>query len=336
MDYSQTGRNDYPAMRTLILMLCFFYVARAMAQPAAASATVIQPPTADVSNGPVHARFYLPDAKNGYYRGSRFDWSGVMPVLEYRGHTYCGQWFDTYAPTIHDAIMGPVESFAPLGYETARPGGSFVAIGIGMLTKPDDQPYSPFRYYAIADGGAWVIKRQKAGITFEQTVKDSLYPYIYDKTVTLTKTGFRISHTLHNTGRRAIETTVYDHNLFVLDSQRIGPGFCLKFPWRITGRTEARNIGTIADIGDSAISFIKNPEGKEQVYAVLEGYGAYDIKEHNKTCGVHITCDRPLSRMVFWGSARTATPEPYIQVDVPPGKTFGWTIDYVFYIPTTP
>src|SRR6185295_14647599 len=67
-------------------------------------------PQAEISNGILHARLYLPDAEKGYYRSTRFDWSGVMPSLEYRGHSYCGQWFPQYAPTINDAIMGPVES----------------------------------------------------------------------------------------------------------------------------------------------------------------------------------------------------------------------------------
>lgn len=44
-------------------------------------------PQAEITNELIHARFYLPDAKDGYYRGSRFDWSGVMPELEYQGHT---------------------------------------------------------------------------------------------------------------------------------------------------------------------------------------------------------------------------------------------------------
>ena len=42
-------------------------------------------PQAEISNGIIHATLYLPDAKDGYYRGSRFDWSGVMPALEYKG-----------------------------------------------------------------------------------------------------------------------------------------------------------------------------------------------------------------------------------------------------------
>jgi len=38
-------------------------------------------PKALIANGLIHAVVLLPDAKNGYYRGSRFDWSGVIGCL---------------------------------------------------------------------------------------------------------------------------------------------------------------------------------------------------------------------------------------------------------------
>src|SRR5450759_1808353 len=71
-------------------------------------------PEAEINNGIIHAKLYLPDSRNGYYQGTRFDWSGNMPTLKYNGHEYFGQWFTKYSPEIHDAIMGPVEEFTPL------------------------------------------------------------------------------------------------------------------------------------------------------------------------------------------------------------------------------
>ena len=53
-------------------------------------------PRADISNGILKARLYLPDTKNGYYMATRFDWSGVISSLEYKGHNYFGQWFEKY------------------------------------------------------------------------------------------------------------------------------------------------------------------------------------------------------------------------------------------------
>src|ERR1700712_188937 len=106
------------------------------------STTQTEFPQADITNGIIHARFYLPDAEKGYYRATRFDWSGSMPDLEFKGHTYCSQWFATYDPLVHESIMGPVESFSPLGYEEAEEGGQFVQVGVGTLSKPKDDAYS--------------------------------------------------------------------------------------------------------------------------------------------------------------------------------------------------
>src|ERR1035438_1863877 len=49
-------------------------------------------PQALISNGTVHATLYLPDTEKGYYRATRFDWSGIIPSLRYQGHSYFGQW----------------------------------------------------------------------------------------------------------------------------------------------------------------------------------------------------------------------------------------------------
>ena len=120
-------------------------------------------PSAELSNGVVTAKFYLPDPERGYYRGTRFDWSGQIYSLRTLGHEYFGQWFERYDPKLHDAIMGPVEEFRSgdfaLGYPDAKPGGTFIRIGVGVLRKPaDDAKYENFRTYDIVDPGKWKVK----------------------------------------------------------------------------------------------------------------------------------------------------------------------------------
>jgi hypothetical protein len=295
-------------------------------------------PHAEISNGFIRAGLYLPDTANGYYRGSRFDWSGVMPELEYKGHTYSGQWFEKYAPTIHDAIMGPVESFSPVGYDLAGAGGTFVAIGIGVLSKPDQAAYTPFRYYTILSPGQWRVRRNADRIAFVQTLNDTTCSYVYSKTLRLEKgrSQMVITHTLKNTGRRTIETDVYDHNLFVLDHQAVGPGLVIGFPFNLTG-TEERGIGSLANLRDNQIVFLQDLHKKESAYAVLQGYGDaakdYDIRieNHNTGAAMRIRADRPLSRLVFWSCSTTACPEPYIGIKVNPGEVFTWTLTYELY-----
>jgi hypothetical protein len=292
-------------------------------------------PEASISNGLVRARLYLPDTAAGYYRSTRFDWAGVIPSLEYKGHSFFGQWFPRYDPKINDAIMGPVESFGPLDYDKAAPGGSFLDIGVGVLTRPDTMRYSAFKYYPIRDPGSWRITKEKASVEFRHTIEGR---YVYTKTVALTKgkPELVIAHSLHNTGGEPIVTDVFDHNFFVTDSTDLAPGIVLKFPFTLTAEGMTGPSGLAAINGDS-ISILRPFVQREYVYAVLHGYGDspsdYDIRleNHIKGVGVRITADRPISKLPYWGSIHTLCPEPYIHISVAPGETFTWTLRYEFY-----
>src|SRR6201986_1548690 len=65
-------------------------------------------PQATISNGQISAKIYLPDAKNGYYRSTRFDWSGAVYSLQYKGHDFYGPWFHRIDPkVINWVFQGP-------------------------------------------------------------------------------------------------------------------------------------------------------------------------------------------------------------------------------------
>ena len=62
-------------------------------------------PQAQITNGLIQVKLYLPDPKNGYYRATRFDWSGEIASLHYirdtntmdRGSTASIRRFTTFA-----------------------------------------------------------------------------------------------------------------------------------------------------------------------------------------------------------------------------------------------
>jgi len=68
-------------------------------------------PKALLTNGKLDALVFLPDARNGYYRSTRFDWSGVVGCVSLNGHKFFGEWFTQYDPLKNDSITGPVEEF---------------------------------------------------------------------------------------------------------------------------------------------------------------------------------------------------------------------------------
>ena len=299
---------------------------------------LIKFPQTEISNGLIRARIYLPDSKKGYYQGTRFDWSCNMPSLVCNGHEYFGQWFTKYSPEIHDVVMGPVEAFTPLDYTETKPGDSFLIIGVGVLTRPDDKPYAFTRVYPIVNKGKWKVKKQPDQVRFIHELTDKNYSYKYEKTVHLVKdkNEMVLEHTLKNTGNRTIETSVYDHNFFVIDKQPVGPGYVVRLPFNITG--EGQGIGELAKFDGKNIEFIRNLKGDETVFCGgLTGFGDtekdYDIRIENQTAraGVRITCDRPFLKLNFWCCTTTLCPEPYIKIKVEPGKEFSWKIRYEFY-----
>jgi hypothetical protein len=300
-------------------------------------------PEAAISNGQIRARLYLPDAQTGYYQATRFDWSGQMPSLEYKGHTYFGNWNPApYSPKLHDAIMGPVEEFltdgAGLGYADAKAGGTFLKIGVGVIKKPDERSFQQFKTYEIADPGKWEVKKNADSIEFTQTVEDpsSGYAYRYTKVVQLVngRPAMALAHSLKNTGRKTIESDVYEHNFYMLDAQPTGPDVVIKFPFEVHA---TQDLHGFAETKGKEFVYLKELTGRESAQSNLTGFGPdpkdYDISEENtKTgAGVRQTCDRPLVRINYWSIRSTACPEAYIHMKIAPGETFTWKISYEFY-----
>lgn len=321
-------------MKKILPIICFILFALAIGMK-----PVLEAPGAEITNGLVHAQLYLPDGENGYYRGTRFDWSGVVASLDYKGHTYHGKWFENYNPTTHDAIMGPVEEFGPLGFTEAKAGETFVKIGIGGITKPDDKPYSSFRPYSISNPGSWNVKKKADLVQFTHTLTDATYGYDYQKTLKLTqgKPELVITHTLKNTGARTIETTVYNHNFFVIDQQPTGPGYAVTLPGNTLSPEGGRGMGNLLTIKDNQLIYLRDLEKGESVYFPNLAAGKpvpYQLNVMNtKTgAGVNVTGDQEISKLVFWSSSTTVCPEPYINLNVAPGKSFSWQITYQYYL----
>jgi len=312
-------------------------------------------PEAVLSNDQIRVRVYLPDPERGFYRSTRFDWSGVIASLEYQGHQYYGPWFTGTDPTVRDfiyksdteliaspqsAVTGPAEEFSrPQGFAEAKPGGTFVKVGVGVLRKKDDAAYSGYSNYDIVSTGQWEVEEGPGWIMFTQTVSDPLtgYAYEYRKTLRVTKgrPDLAIEHSLKNTGTKPIETVQYNHNFLTLDRATTGPGFAIvtTFPIQVPKPPDP----AFAAVRGNEITYTKTLTGEERVSFQLEGYGkdasSYDIRvENRKTgAGVRITGDRPLARLPLWSIRSVLSIEPFVDVTTAPGETTNWKYLYSYY-----
>lgn len=323
------------------------------------SAVLDRSPSISLANGVMKAKVYLPDPQRGFYHSTRFDWSGFIGALEYKGHNYYGDWFsrldtdpkywdfnydeDEIVSAPQTAGVGPVEEFQTngiaLGYNEAKPGENFVKIGVGILRKIDDKRYSHSDYYPLVDTGRWTVTHTKNSITFNQIVSDSQsgYAYDYTKTVRLVpgKPQMIIDHRLRNTGTKPIATQVYDHNFLVLDHQRPGPDFVIKFPFQPTvTRPVSPGLG---ELRPNQIAYLKTLEGKDRMQAQMKGFNNspsdYSITIENTKvgAGVRYSGNRPLWSVGYWSIRTVLAAEPFIDFDIVPGDEYTWALTYDYY-----
>jgi hypothetical protein len=313
-----------------------------------------------LTNGKLDALIFLPDAKDGYYRSTRFDWSGVVGCVSLNGHKFFGEWFTQYDPLKNDSITGPVEEFriddsamgpstsqpnetstrpGAIGYKEARPGETFLKPGVGILRKVDDRPYSFGEAYPIVDTGKWTVKVGKRWVQFRQVLSGpDGYAYVYEKTLALKKGEpiMTLQHSLKNTGKKTIETFVYNHDFFMLDGMPTGPGMVVHFNFAPKPQGE---MGTAAKIESKDLLYVDELAPQKGVAGYLKGY-TDDVRDFDFTVenmrskvGVQQTSDHSLARLYFWSTQTTICPEGYIKLNVAPGKTSRWTLRYRFFAP---
>jgi hypothetical protein len=302
-------------------------------------------PKAVLSNGPVQAVVYLPDAQKGYYRSTRFDWSGVVPCLSYKGHTYFGVWFNRYDPLVNDSITGPVEEFrssdglSSINYAEAKPGELFLKPGVGVLRKIDDTPYKFNVVYPIVDGGSWTVRAKRTQVTLTHHLQSSIgFAYVYQKTLKLDKHQpvLILEHHLKNTGTKPIDTEVYDHDFFMIDGAPTGPGMAVGFRFAPQAK---RPLEPRAKIDGRDIVYLQELQSgpRQSATSFLTGFSNspsdYDFTVENRNTGVGVeqTSDSPITQLNFWSIRTTICPEAYIHVIVEPGETRSWSIRYRFF-----
>lgn len=297
-----------------------------------------QYPGITISNNEVELKVYLPHTEDGLYRATRFDWSGVIGSVQYRGHEYFGYWKETHNPLFHEDLTGPVEGFIKpgLGYADAEPGGNFIRIGVGVIEKADEEEYNWRKTYKILDHGKWTIEQGDEWISFTHEIDSDIgYGYIYNKTIRLKNDGFTIEHKLQNTGVKAIETDQFNHNFFMIDGEQSGTPFHISFPYPITTNDDLKGF---LEIEDNEINFIKDLVDDNNVFLELNGYSG-EVADHQVTvvnrksgAGVTFTVDKPLYRMVFWACKTTLSPENFIWISVEPGDDEEWISEYTLFV----
>ena len=268
----------------------------------------------------------LHEPQDGFYRGTRFDRSGVFDSVRFGGVELAGRWFTRYDPFMHDAVCGPAEEFTAVGFDAAAPGETFLKIGVGLLVRPDDAPYDRFRLYEIADEGEWTVERGADSVAFRQRLAGC---YDYRKEVVLTGPGrMEIRHSLESLGA-PLSGEVYNHNFWTMGRLETAPSRLIDFPFRPDGhwRSEYESVA----LTPSGVRFSRPLAEVESVFmGDLHAFGSEGMPNsmtlREGTLGVEISGDAPVTHTVLWANHRIACLEPYVAF----GTHCRWTVSYRF------
>lgn len=290
-----------------------------------------------IENESLSVVLHVPDIGKGFYRGTRFDWSGVFDAIMYKGCNYSDIWFEGYSPLNHDAVCGPVDEFGAVGYDDALPGELFLKLGVGLLMRPDNLPYDRFRLYEIADPGEWTIVRGADSVKFRHVLSSCEdYSCDYEKEISLTgRDSFCIRHKIHNKGRRDLCTDVYNHNFFTLGLLSVSQGRHVVFPF--SPEADWRDDYDHVYLTEDGIRFSAPNDKVRSVYTgnlheTGKGFdgspNSFDVLEESTGRGVQSRCDIPMTKAVFWANPKIACVEPYIDLCIQPGEVFEYSISY--------
>jgi hypothetical protein len=283
---------------------------------------------------------HLPDAEHGYYRGTRFDWSGLIEAVEYAGHRFYGPLHEEHDPHVHDCVGGPAEEFAmfhPMGFDEAAPGESFVKVGVGLLERSTPDAYCFDGNYRMVRPGDWTVDREPTAATFTHTLEGERgWAYRYRKTVRLEdgEPAFTIHHVLENLGDKTIDIDHYSHNFTIIDDVPYGPDYTVEVPFATDAPVA---LGHHAWFLDDRIHVEKPLEDGVLWGPLFEGtdpgtHNAAIVRNRKTGASVSFRGDAPITRMVFWAVERAACPEPFIHIYLEPGQTKEWSTTYRFAV----
>jgi hypothetical protein len=299
------------------------------------------PPRVVLKNDIATLTVLLPDNTKGFYRGSRFDWHGIVSKVEYAGHTLFNAWKTPHDPNGHDDVGGTAEEFgilAPIGYDAAGTGEPFLKLGIGILQRADKEKYEFWKPYKVVNTGRVTTTSGPRTATFHQDIEFQEYAYSYVKTVELDtdKPAFTIHRELKNTGKKPIRTDHYCHNFLSFDNKPVGPDYTLTFAVAPKPRAKS-DFNKVARLDGADLTFT-GPLDKGTIYLELDGFGeksagfAVKALDTKTGFGVKITGNVPVREWHVWGNKTTLCPEPFVDIELDPGETKKWATRYALFV----
>jgi hypothetical protein len=285
-----------------------------------------------IEAGGLRLRVAIPDSQKGFYRSTRYDWSGMITEAFFQGHRFFVPYRQPQNPLDPNHGAGSAEEFdqeSPPGFATAAEGDAFLKIGVGVLRRSGTEPYRFFHRYEIADGGTWTTSELERGLRFVHRVGEGQeWGYEYEKTLTVNENGseFVIERRLRNIGTRAIDTTHYSHHFVQFDQAPIDSAYEIEMPSEYQTEEErpveiaGAALRTSGTVEKGFLVRFRNATAVANASTLLR----------HRLLGLHLSfsVNRPLDDFRVYYEPSIICPEPFVRLSAGAGTDVTWRTVY--------
>lgn len=289
----------------------------------------------ELRSGDLAVEVMEPTSPQRYNTGTRFSPVAAVLRMTWKGRDLL------FNPVVHDPVLdhcGLAQEFdlyTPLGFAGVAEGGSFLKLGVGVLTKttPHYQFYTPQPVVRLAETTvAW----RDDGADFTQTCTLDRYSYRYEVQVRLAPPALSITYRLVNTGSEIFATEQYAHNFLRLDDRAPVAGLRLIFPtamvlgtrWvdeanmRRLLRMDGTEVRLLSAIGSETAPYVN-----AAVRPVDGGVDPGSFEAFQPGAPFSLECavrGQPVGLTRIHANPLCVCPEQFVRVELMPGQHAAW------------
>lgn len=270
------------------------------------------------------------------YLGPRFDWTTQLRQVSLDGHSFLTrEILKDPAPGAQGwGLAGEFGIETPVGYQDCPVGGTFSKIGVGLLRRPDDEPYrfqrsydlTPARFTLRTEGAAALL------ITADQPA-DRGYGWFLKRHWAVRGSELTLTTTLANTGSKPLSTEEYIHNFIGFDQLAVDAGWTLTLPRDLepAGLAKLVDPENLLSFGGRNLTWTRTPT-KDFFFCdrTPQPPATWTLSHRRLGLSVTETVDFPVANFNLWGHGHVVSPELYRTIEVAPGGSMAWTRRWLF------
>ena len=266
------------------------------------------------------------------YARSRFDWTGFIPQVSLKGHTFCtpegAAWHvgDTGGEGIcsefkaSDTVMGADDT-----------DDLFLKPGVGLLRRPDKETYNIAVDYKIVEPFPCTMNYGDCFIDFRSdAIPFKGIAYKTDKHISVIDNMLIITVTVHNTGEKPIELDEYNHNFLSMNNLGAHPQVKLSMHKDFYNSVETPGV----IMNEDSITFTDEIKSSFMIYCrnpVTHSPLRWELRDDKAGLTVQEWGDFDVTKYMVWGGPHTVTPEIYGNFKIAPGQKSTWTRLWKFF-----